>query len=153
MDEIHPTSYVPALVERLYGIVAELESHFPGRPFTPDGHLVGSIGEVLGAYRYGLELLPCSAPDHDARCPKGTLVQIKATQGKSIGMRAECQHLIVLRILRNGTTEEIYNGPGRLAWQAAGAMQGNGQRPIGLGKLRQLMRLVPDDQKLTTVGA
>ena len=29
------------LIEQLYGIVEELERMFPGRPFTPDGHIVG----------------------------------------------------------------------------------------------------------------
>ena len=31
---------VPGLVGRLYKIVSELEALFPGRYFTPDGHLV-----------------------------------------------------------------------------------------------------------------
>lgn len=34
---------------KLYAITRELELQFPGRKFTPDGHLVGSIGEVLVA--------------------------------------------------------------------------------------------------------
>ena len=37
--------------------VAELEAEFPGRHFTLDGHLVGSIGEVMAAYYYGSESL------------------------------------------------------------------------------------------------
>ena len=49
---------IPNLIRRLYAIVADLETAFPGRKFTPDGPLVGSIGEVLAAHRYGLELLP-----------------------------------------------------------------------------------------------
>lgn len=32
-------------VQQLIGIVKELEKDFPGRHFTLDGHLVGSIGE------------------------------------------------------------------------------------------------------------
>jgi len=40
---------VPDLVGRLYEIVSELEALFPGRHFTPDGHLVGSLGEVMAA--------------------------------------------------------------------------------------------------------
>lgn len=123
MGENHPTSYVPALIERLYQVVTELEGHFPGRQFAPDGHLDGSIGEVLGAYRYGLELLPCSTPSHDAVCSTGILVLIKATQGKRIGMRKPCEHVIVLRLLKNGMAEEASNGPGHVAWAAAGPMQ------------------------------
>lgn len=43
-------------VQKLVEIVAELEKEFPGRHFTLDGHLVGSIGEVMAAYYYGIEL-------------------------------------------------------------------------------------------------
>ncbi|MGL5504982.1 MAG: DUF6998 domain-containing protein, partial [Aeromonas veronii] len=35
------------LVQQLYSTVEELEEMFPGRLFTPDGHMVGSIGECL----------------------------------------------------------------------------------------------------------
>ena len=49
---------VPDLVGRLYEIVSELEALFPGRYFTPDGHLVGSLGEVMAAHDYGLVLYP-----------------------------------------------------------------------------------------------
>ena len=65
----------------LYRIVDCLEVMFPGRRFTPDGHLVGSIGEVLAARTFGVELLPGCAPDHDARTDDGPRVQIKFTQG------------------------------------------------------------------------
>ena len=57
---------VPALVRKLYSVVARLEAIFKDRPFTPDGHLVGSLGEVLAAHHYGLTLLPASAEAHDA---------------------------------------------------------------------------------------
>ncbi|GEM_PF-2796755 len=49
---------IPTLVENLYRIVEELESTFPSRKFTLDGHLIGSIGEVLAAFAYKLDLLP-----------------------------------------------------------------------------------------------
>lgn len=35
---------VKTQVQKLVEIVAELEAEFPGRHFTLDGHLVGSIG-------------------------------------------------------------------------------------------------------------
>ena len=35
-----------SLMTRLYDVVRELEAMFPGRYFTPDGHMVGSIGEA-----------------------------------------------------------------------------------------------------------
>ena len=49
---------LPELICDLYQIVGELEAMFPGRHFTPDGHLVGSLGECLAAYHYSLELMP-----------------------------------------------------------------------------------------------
>jgi len=36
-------------VAKIYEAVEELRQEFPGRPFTPDGHLVGSIGEVIAS--------------------------------------------------------------------------------------------------------
>lgn len=41
---------LPKLLSDLYVIVAKLEALAPGRKFTPDGHLVGSIGEAVAAY-------------------------------------------------------------------------------------------------------
>jgi hypothetical protein len=139
---------VPLLVSRLYALVAELESHFPERRFTPDGHLVGSLGEVIAAYRYNLKLLTASEEAHDAASPCGRRVQIKATQGKSVGLRAEPQHLLVLKLTTSGEAIEIYNGPGDRVWIGCGKMQRNGQRTIGLGKLRALMVQVPMTERL-----
>lgn len=135
----------------LYKLVAELESLFPGRHFTLDGHLVGSIGEVLAAYHYDLELLPASVETHDALSASGVRVQIKATQVGHIGIRAEPEHLLVLGLDKAGQHYEIYNGPGKLAWNAAGMMQKNGQRRIGRNKLISLMKQVPDTSKLPKV--
>lgn len=147
-----PTRQIPALVGRLYAIVAELESLFPGRRFTPDGHLVGSIGEVLAAAEYGLTLLPGSAESHDARARAGTLVQIKVTQGNQVALRACCEHLLVLRLHQDGTFDEVYNGPGELAWSAVGPPQKNGQRSIRLSTLKRLMGSVVESTKLPKVN-
>lgn len=147
-DPRHPVEHVPGLVGQLYELVAQLEAFFPGRRFTPDGHLVGSIGEVIAAYRYGLELLPHSAQGHDARSASGALVEIKATQGSSVALREQPNHLIVLHLSKLGEASEIYNGPGAPVWEAAGAMQRNGQRPISLSKLRRIMACVPEGSRL-----
>ena len=143
----HNRYKIPQLLKRLYEIVAELELLFPGRKFTPDGHLVGSLGEVIAAHDYNLVLLESSTKTHDAR--KGSKqIQIKATQGKSVAMYGEPEHLLVLRLLKDGTTEEIYNGPGKPAWNNAGKLQKNGQRAISLSRLRSLMKEVPESQKV-----
>lgn len=139
---------VPELVRRLYALVAEFESIFPGRAFTPDGHLVGSIGEVIAANQYGLKLHTASVETHDAVTPDGRQVQIKATQGKSAALRAEPDHLIVLHLNKEGEAQEIFNGPGAIVWGKCGAMQKNGQRTIALSKLRSLMQQVPRPQQI-----
>jgi hypothetical protein len=41
------TIKLPPPVADIYRAVGELETAYPGRKFTPDGHLVGSIGEVI----------------------------------------------------------------------------------------------------------
>ena len=145
MDRI---AEIPKLVTELYQITERLESLFPGRRFTPDGHLVGSIGEVLAAHHYDLKLLPNSAKIHDATTPDGLLVQIKATQRRNIALRSEPEHLLVLKILSDGSVEEAYNGPGNAPWENAGKMQKNGQRPISLSKLKTLMEDVDEASRL-----
>ena len=55
-----------ALVKQLYATVNELEAMFPGRRFTPDGHMVGSLGECLVADAYNLDLKTASNRGYDA---------------------------------------------------------------------------------------
>ena len=145
------TEKIPAIVRNLYSLVESLEGLFPGRHFTPDGHLLGSLGEVMVAYHYGLNLLPPSTQTHDAMAPDGRLVQIKATQVKSIGIREQPQHLLVMKINRDGSFIEIYNGPGDIAWNACGKMQKNGQRRISTKTLADLMSKVPENERLPRV--
>ena len=144
-------SEVPALLASLYRVVDRLEKLFPGRKFTPDGHLVGSIGEAVSARMFDLRLLPASTSEHDATTAEGrTLVQIKLTQGKrGVALRARPKHLLVLRLdPADLAVEVVYNGPGHAPWSAAGEMQSNGQRAISLSKLRAMNGRVPDSERL-----
>ena len=144
---------IPKLVQDLYSVVDQLENLFPGRKFTLDGHLVGSIGEVLAAHMYLLELLTASAERHDAIASDGRKVQIKATQSKSVSLRSEPEHLVVLKLHADGRANEIYNGPGALAWKYSGKMQKNGQRSIGVSKLQSVMQRVPTTERLPAVAS
>jgi hypothetical protein len=129
------TIKLPTPVADIYRAVSLLEQQYPGRKFTPDGHLVGSIGEVIAAAHFGLTLLPPSHPGHDATDADGRLVQIKLTAGNSISMFADCDRLIVLRVVSPQQAEIVYDGPGAPVWTAAGKMQKNGQRKIALSRL------------------
>ena len=144
---MHATAHIPGLVLELTSIVNKLEQLFPGRKFTLDGHLLGSIGEVLAAALYALELLPSSAERHDAKASDGRLVQIKATQTTRVGLRSQPEHLLVLQLEGTSRVVEIYNGPGVLAWEQAGKRQRNGQCSVS-GQAAGADRAVKPKQRL-----
>jgi hypothetical protein len=133
-----------ALVQQLYATVNELEGMFPGRHFTPDGHMVGSLGECLVADAYDLELKTASNKGYDAVTKSGLKVEIKATQSNSVAFRSEPRHAIIIKILPDGTFEEVYNGPGAVIWHQFKGKQlpSNGQFQIALTKLRKLNQSV-----------
>ena len=141
------------LVQQLYSTVEELEEMFPGRHFTPDGHMVGSIGECLVADAYGLELMNASNKGYDALSPSGLQVEIKATQAKSVAFRSQPEHTIAIKILPNGTFEEIFNGPGNLVWQQFDGkpLPSNGQYQISLNKFKELNKQVDKSQRILRV--
>ena len=148
MNSVSLRASVAEKIKALYAISREVEQLFPGRHYTPDGHMVGSIGEALAASWYGLELFEAGAETHDAKAPDGRLVQIKATQIDRVALSSEPEWLLVLKIHPDGTFTEEYNGPGALAWCHCGKMQKNGQRPITLVALRKLQAEIPVDKRL-----
>jgi len=142
----------PRLVNELYGIVRNLEAMFPGRHFTPDGHLVGSLGECLAAYHYGLELLPASTIGGDAQ-KAGLSIEIKATQRSAVGLRYQPEHLLVLQLDQMGGFKEVYNGPGDMVWKEfdGKTKPSNGQYRIALPRLSLLMEHIPRERRLRMV--
>jgi hypothetical protein len=135
-------------LDDLYTASDGLERLFPGRKFTLDGHLVGSIGEVAAAYIFDLDLNPASTMGHDAKSRDGRNVEIKLTQGRGVAIRHEPEHLIVLHRPVGGPIRIVFNGPGALAWAAAGKRQKNGQRPITLSRLTSLAEDVSEQDRL-----
>jgi hypothetical protein len=130
---------IRTLINQLYRVVAALEEEFEDRKFTPDGHLVGSIGEVVAAYAFDLKLLPSSTEGHDAVAANGRNVQIKLTGGnKGVSLYSEPDHLIVLRLTAAREFKTVYNGPGSQAWSCCGREQKNGQRTVSLTVLSNL---------------
>lgn len=148
MTETVDWDQVARYLDDLYTASDGLEQMFPGRKFTLDGHLVGSIGEVVAAYIFDLDLNPASTLGHDARSQDGRNVEIKLTQGRGVAIRHEPEHLIVLHRPKGGPMRIVYNGPGGPVWAAAGAMQKNGQRPISLARLERLAMELPDETRL-----
>ena len=140
-------------IRELYAIVNQLERDYnkPDRRFTLDGHLLGSIGEVYAAERYGIELAKSSSERHDGTTTdeRKRDVQIKVTQRRSIGLSSEPAYLLVLKIDENGSFEEVFNGPGNIVWELVKNKRPpkNGQYQISLSKLRTLNdNIAPDDR-------
>jgi hypothetical protein len=130
---------LPPTVAKLYEAVEELKASYPGRHFTLDGHLVGSIGEVVARETFKFDLLPASEKGHDAICKTRGKVQVKITAGRSVAMRGPCDHLIVLRIVSPQEAEIIYDGDGRWLWDSPSKLQKNGQKQIALSTLKNKM--------------
>ena len=143
------THTLKELLSQIYAIVHELETMYPGRKFTPDGHMVGSIGEVLAEQKYEIKLLPSNATDHDATARDGKLIQIRTTQKKSAPLKKQPDNLIVQKLHPNATVEEIFNGPGDIAWELTKKRKPdkNGQFNISLGKYAKANKTVPDSMR------
>jgi hypothetical protein len=144
---------VPRLITRLYEVTDELEERF-GRKFTPDGHLMGSLGEAMAVYMYDLVLADPSLETHDATTKDGgILVQIKFTAGRSgYGIYSKPQHLIALQLVNRNEVVEVFNGPGEIAWQCASAKPSkNGQHSMAMGRLRALNAEVADHRRIPRV--
>lgn len=141
---------IAEIVTKIYELTGRLEEMYPGRHFTPDGHLIGSIGEVIAAERYGIKLFKASKETHDGETPDGRLVQIKATQRSSVGISEEPDYLIVFKIDDKGNIEEAYNGPGNVVWQQFDNRKRpkNGQYQISLAKLRELNEDVRQEDRI-----
>jgi hypothetical protein len=129
---------LPKSVAKIYEAVAELWEQYPGRPFTPDGHLIGSIGEVVAKEAFGFELHEPSNKHHDAKCSSRGDVEVKITAGTSISMRGPCNHLIVLKVVSPRYAEIVFDGSGIGLWEDAGKTASNGQRRVSLARLRRL---------------
>lgn len=106
-------------IQQLLEITKQLRDNpkYQGRKFSLDGKLVGDIGEVLAAEKYGLELLPENTIKHDAKeIATGRMVQIKASfKGYCyfpFGGKKMPDYFLAINILENGKIEELFNGPG-----------------------------------------
>lgn len=142
---------VGTLVDSLYQSVDRLQAMFAGRKFTLDGHLVGSLGEVIACYMFNLTLNTASTKGHDAIASDGRHVEIKFTQGNSVAIRHEPAHLVVLQRLRGMPLTVVFNGSGEVAWQNAGRLGKNGQRAISISKLKALGAKVPLEVELPVI--
>ena len=141
---------VKELYRQIRDKIQELENECPGRKFTIDGLLLGSIGEVMAFENYDLDLLETGKKSHDAVATKdGRFIQIKTTQGDTVSLKPEYKHLLVLKIDSHGDMSEIYNGPNDKAIKHARKMDNHGYRQIKTDKLHEIMNEIKDDEKIS----
>jgi hypothetical protein len=107
-------------INELLAITKKLKDKYIhlNKQFSLDGKLVGDIGEVLAAEKYGLKLLEENAEVHDAEeVATGRMVQIKSSfKGYSYFPCGEdCTPAYFLSIVINeeGEISELFNGPGQ----------------------------------------
>lgn len=141
------------LLKQIYSAVAALEEMFPGRRFTPDGHMVGSIGEAIAAYHYEIKLHPPSHPKFDGR-KDGKQIQIKATQKDGVDLKHGDGTLLVLKVKPDGSFEEIYNGYAERVWKSLShrKMSRAGEIAISLRQLRALRKQVGEHERILPSG-
>lgn len=128
------------LVRSVFHACAEL-TQLTGRPVSPDGHLVGSIGEIVAADLLDLDLVSPSTKGYDAIDRQGRKVEIKTTTRRAIALSSagtEAERLVVLTLDRDGVAAIVFDGPTQAVWESAGPAQRNGQRAISLARLRDL---------------
>jgi hypothetical protein len=85
-----------------------------------------SLGEVLAAFMYDLELVTSDSKVSVARSTEGGTVQLKVTRSQkgTVGLYDRLESLLALQ-LSGQNLVELYNGPVALAWNNAGKDQGN----------------------------
>jgi len=152
MTEQEKVVFLSEKVKELNKITSEIEEVFPEKSFKLDGILIGNIVEVLTAQAYGITLYKQSEKTHDGEV-NGKKVQIKGTQGKdSIVIREEPEYLLVEYLDKGtGTIQEIYNGPGALAWQYRSYVPSMNFYTIRINKLLELDAGVLDEERIPSV--
>ena len=152
MTEQEKVVFLSEKVKELNRITSEIKAVFPEKSFKLDGILIGNIVEVLTAQAYGITLYRQSEKTHDGEVD-GKKVQIKGTQGKdSIVIREEPEYLLVEYLDKEtGTIQEIYNGPGALAWQYRSYVPSMNFYTIRINKLLELDGNIPDEERILAV--
>jgi hypothetical protein len=111
---------IPEAVKQLLKIVQALREAYPKKRFTLDGRLVGDLGEILAEQQYDLQIFDDIKKHHDARTSDGRSVQIKTTMQESLTFPVDHipEYYLGIQIHADGTLTEVFNGPGKIAWEA-----------------------------------
>ncbi|OGF62205.1 hypothetical protein A2926_00090 [Candidatus Giovannonibacteria bacterium RIFCSPLOWO2_01_FULL_44_40] len=136
-------------IKDLYSSVAKLRAVFPGKPFTPDGRIVGDIGEAIAALKFNVVLDRKLRRDWDGyridSSGKKCEVQVKTTQKDETYLKKPPHEgdLIVFKIFDNGEWECCYDGKIMRVWNslAKQKLDSTGAKFIQLARLRNLNKI------------
>ena len=140
-------------IKNMYVAVNELRAAFPGRRFTPDGKMVGDIGEAIGKILYDLELYERSKKDWDGWWfdSEGNRreVQVRATQCETTYIKKPPGRgtLLIFKIdsTADGAYRVVYNGDAESAWNHV-HHQKSTEKTISLKDLSKLQeKVAPED--------
>ena len=139
-----------AAIQKMFEAQRDLCGAFPKRPFTPDGRMIGDIGEAIAEIDYQVTVDPKSRKDWDGKregvCEGCREVQIKATQKDSVDLKEppDSGCLLVFKILRDGSWECCYNGDIGRVWKSLGENKASksGEKSINVDALKKLNQAV-----------
>ena len=151
-------------IKQLLAITQKLKDKYIhlNKQFSLDGKLVGDIGEVLAAEKYGLRLLGENTPIHDAvQEGTGRMVQIKSSfKGNSyfpFGVDRIPEYFLSVVISDIGEITELFNGPGQYIYDnyiIKKNLKGyrNSYYPLSKGVLKVLNAEVDEKDKIKIVS-
>jgi len=131
--------------------IGHLKRAFPKKEFTIDGRLVGDIGEIVAALEYDIELFDVVCEGHHGKTSDGRLVQVRVTFKDSLSFPSVPDYYLGLKLHRDGTHEEVYNGPGRLIYEKYKHRSGIGKKLLSFpnSDLRELSARVLRNDRIS----
>src|SRR4030042_3679091 len=139
-------------IAEVYNIANELGKAFDIDRCTPDGHLLGAIGQIAAKIAFKLEF---GSPKAGHNCTwsadsKKVNVQVGCSGRGSIPLRKEPEHLIALEIGETGRIRLLFNGPGHYVWSRI-EHQRSSQKSVSCNTLLQAQQEVDAKDQIPIV--
>ena len=143
MDQI---DQLKEAIKDLYLSVDRLHDSFPRRQFTPDGRMIGDIGEAIASLEFNVIIDEKSKKHWDGyridSIGKERKVQVKTTQKDETYLKEPPGEgdLLVFKIYRNGIWKCCYDGPISRVWRALAEQKpdNTGAKLISLNRLKEI---------------
>ncbi len=119
MNRVEARKKLKEGIRKMFAARVALNKAFPKKPFTPDGRMVGDIGEAIAEIYYRVKI-DDKINKHWDGVRGSRKVQVKATQKNAIYL-ARPPHeggLFVFKIHQTGEWDLIYNGSIMKVWKS-----------------------------------